>query len=99
MSQLGIDADKKVSDYELTKIVVDSYMFTDGLLYDVRYLESEKIVTDFENMTEMSQTLFVEDFCEDSLLHVMNPDTEFTVYYRDSTGRTVNCVKCLAPAK
>ncbi len=99
MSQLGIDADKKVSDYELTKIVVDSYMFTDGLLYDVRYLESEKIVTDPENMTEMSQTLFVEDFCVDSLLHAMNPDTEFTVYYRDSAGRTVNSVKCLAPAK
>lgn len=99
MSQLGIDADKKVSDYELTKIVVDSYMFTDGLLYDVRYLESEKIVTDPDNMTEMSQTLFAEDFCVDSLLHAMNPDTEFTVYYRDSTGRTVNSVKCLAPAK
>lgn len=99
MSQLGIDADKKVSDYELVKIIVDSYMFTDGLLYDVRYLESEKIVTDSESMTSMSQTLFVEDFCEDSLLHVMNPDTEFTVYYRDSTGRTVDCVKCLTPAK
>ena len=99
MSQLGIDADKKVSDYELTKIVVDSYMFTDGLLYDVRYLESEKIVTDSENMTSMSQTLFVEDFCVDSLLNAMNPDTEFTVYYRDSAGRTVNSVKCLAPAK
>lgn len=99
MSQLGVDADKKVSDYELTKIVVDKYMFTDGLLYDVRYLESEKIVTDSENMTNVSQTLFVEDFCVDSHLHVMNPDTEFTVYYRDSTGRTVNSVKCLAPEK
>lgn len=99
MSQLGVDAGKKVSDYELTKIVVDSYMFTDGLLYDVRYLESEKIITDPKNMTEMSQTLFAEDFCVDSLLHVMNPDMEFTVYYRDSTGRTVNSVKCLAPAK
>lgn len=99
MSQLGVDANKKVSDYELTKIVVDKYMFTDGLLYDVRYLESEKIVTDSENMTNVSQTLFVEDFCVDSDLHVMNPDTEFTVYYRDSTGRTVNSVKCLAPEK
>lgn len=96
MSQLGIDADRRVSDYELTKIVVDSYMLTEGLLYDVRYLESEKTVTDSKKVTQMSQTLFVEDFCVDPLLHAMDRDTEFIVYYRDSAGRTVNSVKCLA---
>lgn len=98
MSQLGIDADRRVGDYELIKIVVDSYMLTDGLLYDMRYLESERTVTDSQEMTVLSQTLSVEDFCVDSLLHVMNPDTEFTVYYRDSSGRTASSVKCLAPA-
>lgn len=99
MSQLGLDADRRVSDYELTKIIVDSYMLSDGLLYDVRYLESEKTVTDPENMTMVSENLFVEELCVDSLLHVMNQDIEFTVYYRDSAGRTVNSVKCLAQAK
>lgn len=99
MSQFGIDADKRVSDYELTKIVVDSYVVMDGLLYDVRYLESRKTITDPKNMTTMSQTLFVEDLCEDTLLNIMNPDTEFTVYYRDSAGRTVSSVRCLARAE
>lgn len=99
MSQLGIDADRRVSDYELTKIVIDSYIVTDGLLYDVRYLESRKTITDPKDMTIMSQTLFVEDLCEDPFLDIMNPDTEFTVYYRDSAGKTVSSVKCLAWAE
>lgn len=99
MSQLKIDADKRVSDYELTKIVVDQYMFTDGFLYDVRYLESEKTETDPENMTIMSQTIFPKEFCVDAQLNPMNTDTEFTVYYRDSEGKTVNSVSCLALTK
>lgn len=96
MSQLGIDADKRVSDYELLKIIERKYMFTDGLLYDVRYLESERIITDPSKMTEMSQNLFVEEFCMDDAFTAVNKDTEYIVYYRDSEGRTRTSVKCLA---
>ena len=42
--------------------------------------------------------LFCEELCEDYLLNEKNLQMEFTVYYRDSDGRTVNHVKCRAQA-
>lgn len=96
LQEYGIDGKKRVSDYEVTKIVVDKYLFSQGLLYDARYLEAEKTITDPKKIAEMSQDLFPEEFCVDYLLNGVDFDTEYTVYYRDSMGKTVNSVKCLA---
>lgn len=99
LSQLNINTDKKVSDYELTQIVVDKYMSTEGFLYDVRYLESQKTITDQIKMTEMSLNLFPEELWIDRLQDHVGRDMEYFVTYRDSAGKTVKKVKCLALGK
>lgn len=94
LSQYGIDAKKRIRDYEITKIVIDRYLFQDGLLYNVRYLAAQDTVTDPQKIAELSKELYVEEFCEDHLLNLKDKNTEYTVYYRDSEGRTVSSVKC-----
>lgn len=96
LKEYGIDGKKKVSDYEITKIVVERYLFSEGLLYNSRYLESEKTITEPAQIKEMSGELFPKEFCVDYLLKLTDWDTEYTVYYRDSTGQTVSSVACLA---
>ena len=85
---------KRICDYEITKIVIDRYLFQDGLLYSVRYLAAQDTVTDPQKIAELSKELYVEEFCEDHLLNLKDENTEYTVYYRDSEGRTVSSVKC-----
>ena len=94
LSDYGIHAGKKISEYEITKIVVDRYMMQDGLLYNVRYLAAQDTVTDPEKIAELSETLSIEDFCVDQQLNLKDQNTEYTVYYRDSAGQTVRRVKC-----
>lgn len=94
----GIDGTKGIGDYEITKIVVDKYLLTEGLLYNMNSLEWEKTITDEASVKELAKVLSCEEFCEDYLLNEKNLQIEFTVYYRDSEGRTVNHVKCRAQA-
>lgn len=96
LKDYGIDGKKRVRDYEITRIVVDRYLFSEGLLYDTRYLEAEKTITDPEKIGEIAQGLFPEEFSVDYLLNIVDFDTEYTVYYRDSGGKTVKSVKCLS---
>ena len=98
LEKYGIDGTRSISQYKITKIVVDKYMLTQGLLYHWNSLEWEKTFTDEEYIKELSKVLYFEDFCEDYLLNEKNPDMEFTVYYKDSGGKTVNRVKCRALA-
>lgn len=98
LEEYGIDGNRSISEYKITKIVVDKYMLTQGLLYHWNSLEWEKTFTDEEYIKELSKVLYFEDFCEDYLLNEKNPDMEFAVYYRDSQGKTVNRVKCRALA-
>lgn len=94
----GIDGTKCIGDYEIIKIVVDKYGMTQGLLYHWNFLEWEKTLTDRTVTGELARALYCEEFCEDFLLNEKNLDMEFTVYYRDVRGRTVNSVKCRAQA-
>lgn len=98
LEEYGIAGSRSISAYKITKIVVDKYMLTQGLLYHWNSLEWEKTFTDEEYIKELSKVLYFEDFCEDYLLNEKNPDMEFAVYYRDSQGKTVNRVKCRALA-
>ena len=98
LEEYGVTGEKGIKDYEINKIVVDKYMLTRGLLYDVNSLEWEKTITDEASIKELAKGLFCEEFCEDYLLNEKNLQIEFTVYYRDSEGRTVNQVKCRAQA-
>lgn len=91
----GISVAKSVSDYEITKIVMDQYLLTDGLLYDVRALESRRTARDREQIQEMAKKLVPEELCIDSVLLRKDTQREYTVYYKDSDGRTVNSIKCL----
>ena len=75
--------------------MTDRYLFQDGLLYNVRYLAAQNTVTDPQKIAELSGDLYVEEFCVDHLLNLKDENTEYTVYYRDSGGRTVRSVKCL----
>lgn len=98
LEEYGIEGTKGIGDYEITKIVVDKYLLTEGLLYNVNSLEWKKTITDEESVKELAKVLFCEELCEDYLLNEKNLQMEFTVYYRDSDGRTVNHVKCRAQA-
>lgn len=98
LEEYGIAGNRSISEYKITKIVVDKYMLTQGLLYHWNSLEWEKTFTDEEYIKELSKVLYFEDFCEDYLLNEKNPDMEFAVYYKDSQGKTVNRVKCRALA-
>lgn len=98
LEKYGIDSTKSISDYKITKIIVDKYMLTQGLLYHWDSLEWKKTFTNENDIKELSEGLCPEEFCVDYLLNEKNPDMEFTVYYRDSQGKTVNSVKCRAPA-
>lgn len=94
----GIDGKKGIGDYEITKIVVDKYLLTEGLLYQWNSLEWEQTYTDKAYIEELTDALCWEAFCEDYLLNEKNFNLEFWVYYRDSKGRTVDCIKCRAQA-
>ena len=97
LKEYGVNAAKRVSDYEITKIVMDQYLYTDGLLYDVRALEFQKTYRDEGSgqVKEMAMYLVPEEFCVDYLLFQKDRQREYTVYYRDSEGKTVGKVKCL----
>lgn len=99
LEEYGIDGTKGISDYEITKIVVDKYVLTRGLLYQVNSLEWEKIITDKAAMEEYAGDLYCEEFWEDYQLNEMDTDMVFTVYYRDSDKKTVNHVKCRIKAE
>lgn len=98
LGQYGIEGTKGIGDYEITKIVVNKYLLTEGILYNVNSLEWEKTFTDEASVRELVKALCCEELCEDYLLNEKNLQMEFTVYYRDSDGRTVNHVKCRAQA-
>ena len=90
LSEYGIDGNKTLKDYPVHKIVIDKYLVTEGLLYDVRYLEWKKEITDEESIAGLVWNLCYKDFCTDYLLNNMDTSMEITVYYRDSSGKTVN---------
>lgn len=98
LEEYGIWGTKGIEDYEITRIVVDKYVLTQGLLYNVNSLEWEKTITDEASIKELSSVLFSQELCEDYLLNAKNLQMEFTVYYRDSDGRTIDFVKCRAQA-
>lgn len=95
LSDYGIDGEKTIEDYPVTKIVMDKYLTTRGILYDVRYLEWEKETMDEAYIGELVKGLYYKDFCVDYLLNNKNTAMEITVYYRDSSGRTVNRISCM----
>ena len=90
LSEYGIDGNKTLKDYPVHKIVIDKYLVTEGLLYDVRYLEWKKEITDEESIAGLVWNLCYKEFCTDYLLNNMDTSMEITVYYRDSSGKTVN---------
>ena len=96
--EYGIDGKKGISDYEITKIVVDKYMLTEGALYQWNALEWEKTLTDKCSIEELAEGICWEELCVDYLLNEKNMNMEFTVYYRDSKGQTVDYIKCRAQA-
>lgn len=98
LGEYGLDGEKTIKDYRITKILADKYLETEGLLYHVRSLEWEKEITGEEYVYELAGDLHYEGFCVDTLLNQKNPYLEFTVYYRDSQGKTVNSIKCRAQA-
>ena len=95
LSEYGIDGNKTIKDYPVNKIVIDKYMITEGLLYDVRYLGWKKEITDEESIAGLVEGLFYKDFCVDYLLNNTDTTMEITVYYRDSSGKTVNSISCM----
>lgn len=95
LSGYGIDGDKTIADYHVNKIVIDKYLITQGILYDVRYLEWEKEATDEEYIGELAKELYYKDFCVDYLLNNKNTTMEITVYYQDSSGKTVKRIPCM----
>lgn len=98
LNRYGIDGAKGISDYEITKIIVDKYVLTEGLLYHWNSLEWEKTFTDKAYVKELAGSLCWEELCKDYQLNEKNPDMEFTVYYRDSEGKTAAHIKCRAQA-
>lgn len=90
LSEYGIDGNKTIKDYPVNKIVIDKYMITEGLLYDVRYLGWKKEITDEKSIAELVEGLHCKDFCADYLLNNQDVSMEITVYYKDSSGKTVN---------
>ena len=98
LHEYGIASQKEIKDYDIIKIVADKYLLTKGLLYQVNSLEWEKTITDAAAIETLSEVLYCEEFCEDYQLNETNLQMEFTVYYRDSDGRTIDVVKCRAQA-
>lgn len=94
LSHYGINAGKQIGDYEITEIVTDRYMIQEGLLYSTRYLAAQNTVTDPEKIAKLAKELYIEQFCVDQQLNLKDQNTEYTVYYRDSEGQTINSVKC-----
>lgn len=95
LSEYGIDGSKTIKDYPINKIIIDKYMVTEGLLYDVRYLEWKKEITDETSIEELAKGLCCKEFCEDYLLNGQDVSMEITLYYRDSSGKTVNSISCM----
>ena len=95
LSEYGIDGGRTITEYPINRIVIDKYMTAQGILYDVRYLEWEKETTDEEYIKELAKELYYKDFCVDYLLNHKNTTMEITVYYRDSSGKTVNHIACM----
>lgn len=95
LSHYGIPARNRIGDYEITKIVADRYLLKDGLLYHVRYLADQQTITDPQKIAELAKELYAEELCADVQLNPKDQNAEYTVYYRDSAGQTVKCVKCL----
>lgn len=98
LEEYGIHAEKGIEDYQIIKILADKYLITEGLLYDVRSLAWEKEIYEEPYINELAEDLHYEGFCVDTLLNRKNPYLEFTVYYRDSQGKTVNTIKCRSQA-
>lgn len=95
LAHYDIAARKQIEDYEIVRIVVDRYLMKEGLLYHVRYLADQQTITDPQKIGELAEELYAEELCVDQQLHQKDQNTEYTVYYRDSAGQTVNSVKCL----
>lgn len=95
LSQYGIAAGKRIKDYEIDRVVADKYLVNEGLFYHVRYLADQNTITDPQEIGELAKELFAEELCVDEQLNRKNQNTEYTVFYRDSAGRTVRKVKCL----
>lgn len=96
LSEYGIDGGKTIKDYPVNKIVIDKYLVTEGLLYDVRYLKWKKEITDEETIAGLTAGLCPKDFCGDYLLNNRDVSMEITLYYQDSLGKTVNSIPCMA---
>lgn len=96
LSEYGIDGEKTIKDYPVNKIVIDKYLVTEGLLYDVRYLGWKKEITDEETIKGLTEGLCYKDFCGDYLLNNRDVSMEITLYYKDSSGKTVNSISCMA---
>lgn len=98
LKEYGINGAKGLKDYEIKEIVAEKYVLTEGLLYQVDSLEWRKNITDETMIGELAEVLFCQELCRDDELCEKNEQMEFTVYYRDSEGRTVGHVKCRAQA-
>lgn len=96
--EYGIEGEKGVRDYEIIRICADKYLVTEGVLYDTRALAWEKDIRKEPEIRELAEDLHYEEFCVDTMLNRKDPYLDFTVYYRDSSGRTVNHVKCRVQA-
>lgn len=98
LKEYGIDGTKGIKDYEIKEIVAEKYVLTEGLLYQAESLEWRKSITDETMIRELTEVLFCQELCRDDRLCEKNEQMEFTVYYRDSEGKTVDHVKCRAQA-
>lgn len=96
LEECGIDGEKTIKDYPVKEIVINKYLTTQGLLYDVRALKWKKEITDQTYIEELVQGLYYEGFCVDPLLNKKDPFMEIIVYYQDSSGKTVSSIPCMA---
>lgn len=96
LSAYGIDGEKTIKDYPVRQIVIDKYLVTEGLLYDVRYLGWKKEITDPDVIAGLVEGLCYQDFCRDYQLNDRDVSMEITLYYQDSAGKTVNSIPCMA---
>lgn len=93
----GMRVEKGMQDYDLTKIVVNEYEITPGLLYEVKGLTDRSETDSAEFLESMAETLHSEELCVNRELAdvSVNELIKYQVYYRDSEGKTVGCVECL----